>query len=663
MEGLTAMKIESYRSFSGFDEPTVARDMSPGIGRDCGVVDPCSPLYRSYLRAVRFLAEQCENFFGGDPSYGVEKFIKDIIVGKVMPNQDGFVVLAPAGCGDRGRMTGVWLDEKPARLIREVQRDLDLSRDTNLKFFGQAGTLTACGRSLEQVRNQFFVDCFSECAQPASNSTVILGPSTGMGPVGSRMKANTTECVPVPSSEHVAEIVGKKGGKIKNIRAETNTYIKTPKRDEEPVFVITGRKEDVALAKQKITVAADHFTQLREARRQNPGGIAGMVPGSVGSGPVVGGGALGVLGPLGPPKRDGDITVSVEVPYEFVGLVVGQKGATIKRIQQDTNTYITTPSRRHRPIFEVVGQPLEVERAREAIRAHINSRVEKFRVEGTASGGGSFAGMMSSGAGMFASGSTVGGFMGGSSSVGMYDDLLLGSDNGTLSSLIESSTDLTSSYPTSWSTATGSSGSSCGSGSSRPLAPGSCVGSGGRLSAFCQLPVDTGIDHMPSLDSGFRNLSLLSDSVGPSGVIDTSVGATSYWQAPERSACSLPPVSGSGDPADPLCRRLSEDGYTEPQRAISNVLFNFGDHLGWSSSSSCSLYSGAREPGTVGPPRDTAGAGSSETLNSDSGVELASPPPPALMIDSVGAITGSGGANFGPIGSKRSSPTSVGSSD
>ena len=31
------------------------------------------------------------------------------------------------------------------------------------------------------------------------------------------------------------------GGKIKNIRAETNTYIKTPKRDEEPVFVITGQ--------------------------------------------------------------------------------------------------------------------------------------------------------------------------------------------------------------------------------------------------------------------------------------------------------------------------------------------------------------------------------------------------------------------------------------
>ncbi|XP_037079199.1 RNA-binding protein MEX3A-like [Pollicipes pollicipes] len=160
------------------------------------------------------------------------------------------------------------------------------------------------------------------------------------------------------------------GGKIKNIRAETNTYIKTPKRDEEPVFVITGRKEDVGFAKKKILAAAEHFSQLREARRQNPGGPAPA---------------------LGPPKREGDVTVSVEVPYEFVGLVVGQKGATIKRIQQDTSTYITTPSRRHRPIFEVVGQPADVEQARQAIQMHISSRVEKFRCEELAAAGGDAA--------------------------------------------------------------------------------------------------------------------------------------------------------------------------------------------------------------------------------------------------------------------------------
>jgi KH domain len=35
-----------------------------------------------------------------------------------------------------------------------------------------------------------------------------------------------------------------------------------------------------------------------------------------------------------------------------VGLVVGPKGATIKHIQQQTQTYIVTPSRDKEPVFE-----------------------------------------------------------------------------------------------------------------------------------------------------------------------------------------------------------------------------------------------------------------------------------------------------------------------
>ena len=52
------------------------------------------------------------------------------------------------------------------------------------------------------------------------------------------------------------------GCKIKALRAKTNTYIKTPVRGEEPVFVVTGRKEDVGLAKAEILSAADHFSQV-----------------------------------------------------------------------------------------------------------------------------------------------------------------------------------------------------------------------------------------------------------------------------------------------------------------------------------------------------------------------------------------------------------------
>merc|ERR1711892_1389515 len=49
-------------------------------------------------------------------------------------------------------------------------------------------------------------------------------------------------------------------------------------------------------------------------------------------------------------------------------------GATIKRIQQQTSTYIVTPSRDKEPVFEVTGQPEMVEAARKEIEAHIELR-------------------------------------------------------------------------------------------------------------------------------------------------------------------------------------------------------------------------------------------------------------------------------------------------
>lgn len=164
---------------------------------------------------------------------------------------------------------------------------------------------------------------------------------------------NMTECVPVPSSEHVAEIVGRQGCKIKALRAKTNTYIKTPVRGEEPVFVVTGRKEDVNMAKREILSAAEHFSQIRASRKNNMNGS---------------------LAPGPPSNVPGQTTIQVRVPYRVVGLVVGPKGATIKRIQQQTHTYIVTPSRDKEPVFEVTGLPDNVDAARKEIEAHIAMR-------------------------------------------------------------------------------------------------------------------------------------------------------------------------------------------------------------------------------------------------------------------------------------------------
>ncbi|XP_069481108.1 RNA-binding protein MEX3B [Ambystoma mexicanum] len=176
---------------------------------------------------------------------------------------------------------------------------------------------------------------------------------------------NMTECVPVPSSEHVAEIVGRQGCKIKALRAKTNTYIKTPVRGEEPIFVVTGRKEDVALARREIISAAEHFSMIRASRNKNVAlnGGTGVGSSGAGSGTVP-----------GPPNLPGQTTIQVRVPYRVVGLVVGPKGATIKRIQQQTHTYIVTPSRDKEPVFEVTGMPENVDRAREEIEAHIAVR-------------------------------------------------------------------------------------------------------------------------------------------------------------------------------------------------------------------------------------------------------------------------------------------------
>ncbi|XP_070347737.1 RNA-binding protein MEX3D [Equus asinus] len=189
-----------------------------------------------------------------------------------------------------------------------------------------------------------------------------LGPQTllaeQMSVIGSRKKSvNMTECVPVPSSEHVAEIVGRQGCKIKALRAKTNTYIKTPVRGEEPVFIVTGRKEDVEMAKREILSAAEHFSVIR-ATRSKAGGLPGTAQ--------------------GPPNLPGQTTIQVRVPYRVVGLVVGPKGATIKRIQQRTHTYIVTPGRDKEPVFAVTGMPENVDRAREEIEAHITLRTGAF---------------------------------------------------------------------------------------------------------------------------------------------------------------------------------------------------------------------------------------------------------------------------------------------
>ncbi|XP_063232666.1 RNA-binding protein MEX3B [Bacillus rossius redtenbacheri] len=348
---------------------------------------------------------------------------------------------------------------------------------------------------------------------------------------------NMTECVPVPSSEHVAEIVGRQGCKIKALRAKTNTYIKTPVRGEEPVFVVTGRKEDVAKAKREILSAAEHFSQIRASRKNNLGG------GGVGGGPG---------NPPGPPANlPGQVTIQVRVPYRVVGLVVGPKGATIKRIQQQTHTYIVTPSRDKEPVFEVTGMPESVEAAKHEIEAHIAMRTGV--APATQSGGG----VLSAGGGF----AGAGGIMeepeilaslckSGFSSLFSYLD---GSAQG-------SAADLLAGYPPAPSSVT--SGVFSGSSSSSSSSSSGSAGHVDIMSIWSgSLDQDDGLgDSSPTFDAAAA----------------AATASSAIWSFP---GAGRPSPAGSASPADSLCLAARRDCTVCGEREVDAALVPCGHNL------------------------------------------------------------------------------------
>uniref|UniRef100_A0A0K8V5A1 RNA-binding protein MEX3B n=1 Tax=Bactrocera latifrons TaxID=174628 RepID=A0A0K8V5A1_BACLA len=260
------------------------------------------------------------------------------------------------------------LAHQPIANSQHEQLNQKVDIDTNKSIQPTVSAVTANGFSqinINGLTSRNSSTSFTNISMP----TLLLPPTIEDR---SKRSQNMTECVPVPSSEHVAEIVGRQGCKIKALRAKTNTYIKTPVRGEEPVFVVTGRKEDVAKAKREILSAAEHFSLIRATRKPIIDNSCEAINDSVD------GNNCGSIDfrkvPTGPQSIPGQVTKQVRVPYRVVGLVVGPKGATIKHIQHQTQTYIVTPSRDKEPIFEVTGLPDNVESARKQIEAHIALR-------------------------------------------------------------------------------------------------------------------------------------------------------------------------------------------------------------------------------------------------------------------------------------------------
>jgi hypothetical protein len=168
----------------------------------------------------------------------------------------------------------------------------DFQRSSSNSSLSSSSLLLPVGQATYDIHDLPFR--FEHQQKLSSPPSLLL--SATLNDASGKKSQNMTECVPVPSSEHVAEIVGRQGKlssmgkyltidlsfvpslslslsigiclgcKIKALRTKTNTYIKTPVRGDQPVFIITGRKEDVYIAKKEILSAADHFSQIRAGK-------------------------------------------------------------------------------------------------------------------------------------------------------------------------------------------------------------------------------------------------------------------------------------------------------------------------------------------------------------------------------------------------------------
>jgi RNA-binding protein MEX3 len=249
----------------------------------------------------------------------------------------------------------------------------DMNRSQDVGYFNSGGTLfpneEPLDINLRNLENLSLMDNFSGVTaltgiENNENLVYFHDFESVLNPyIDDPKEGNISRTVRVPSSEHVAEIVGRQGCKIKDLRARTNTYIKTPMRTQSPVFVVTGKEDAVLHVMEEIQNAAEHFTHIRASRNHHKLG--------------------GCLDSTKSMSREGDVMIQVTVPYRVVGLVVGLKGQTIKAIQQDTDTFIVTPNRDKAPIFEIRGQPENVERAKTMILRHIETRTRHCRLQDT----------------------------------------------------------------------------------------------------------------------------------------------------------------------------------------------------------------------------------------------------------------------------------------
>jgi len=110
----------------------------------------------------------------------------------------------------------------------------------------------------------------------------------------------------------------------------------TPRRDQQPIFKVSGERFAVAAVCKLILEAAEHFSKIQEVRqfKSEIGAIGAALPGNTFSSDIV--------------------LMRLAVPHHLVGILIGWKGQNAQAIKLETNVEIVSPKRFSAPIFQLI---------------------------------------------------------------------------------------------------------------------------------------------------------------------------------------------------------------------------------------------------------------------------------------------------------------------
>jgi len=140
--------------------------------------------------------------------------------------------------------------------------------------------------------------------------------------------------------EYAGFIVGPLGKVINEIAQQTFAHILSPRKGEDPVFVLSGAKPCIKAAAALIRVK-----ELEGKEREKKPG-------------------------QGTPQES--VSGTCTVPESLVGFVMGSQRSVIMNISHQTRTQITCPVRGGKPEFTIQGAPLCVEAAKACIEAKVH---------------------------------------------------------------------------------------------------------------------------------------------------------------------------------------------------------------------------------------------------------------------------------------------------